>query len=399
MGGIFGNIKYMKKAPWLLWCFIFLYNCWSFSWIDNKIFQYIHLIIITFFIITIFNTRKGKNHAIFSKQIKLFIILPLLSIPACYILNGQAIENSIIVYRMHLGWLLYFVLYAKKTTEEQIIRVITCMALIYAFLVLIQQVTYPFAPWGERTLGTLYAENFANGVERRFGFYRFMVSGHVFAFFALLLIIAHRWETKKIIVVFLILSIIATGNRQTIVSAFAAISFYYIFSKDNKNKLLYICLLVILFITFSVYGNEIMGDRANISEDLEEGRMHSYIYYYDKITDNYMAFFWGNGLPSPHSLYGKTPDYFMNKPVTPSDIGMLGTWYYWGGIYVCTYLFFMIRLLFNKHLDLYLKSFVLFFLLTIWVSTPLWEIWGMASQALFIYYCELNIRKNKPVFV
>lgn len=394
MESLLGNVKYMEKAPWLLWCFIFLYNFWSLSWIDSRSFQYTHLIILAFFIITILKTRQEDNYAIFSKQIKLFIILPLLSIPACYVLNGQSIESSIIIYRMHLGWLLYFVLSAKDVSEEQIIRVVVCMALAYACIVLIQQVTYPFAPFGERTVGTQYAEHFAGGVERRFGFYRFLVSGHVFAVLALLLAISHQWETKKIVIIILMLSIVATGSRQLTASTFAAISFYYIFSKENNHKLLYLCLVGILFMIFSIYGDDIMGNRANISEDLEDGRMHSYIYYFNKITDNSTAFFFGNGLPSPHSIYGKTREYFMNKPVTPSDIGMLGTWYYWGGIYVCAYLFFMIRLLFNRYLDLYLKSFVLFFLLTVWVGTPLWEIWGMASQALFIYLCELNIKKN-----
>lgn len=50
-------------------------------------------------------------------------------------------------------------------------------------------------------------------------------------------------------------------------------------------------------------------------------------------------------------MYGQIIPYFMGKPVTPSDIGMLGTWFYWGGVYVCTYLFFIIRLCMNKYLD------------------------------------------------
>lgn len=68
--------------------------------------------------------------------------------------------------------------------------------------------------------------------------------------------------------------------------------------------------------------------------------MHSYIYYYNEITNNFVSFC-GNGLPSAHSMYGQIIPYFMGKPVTPSDIGMLGTWFYWGGVYVCTYLFLL----------------------------------------------------------
>lgn len=168
------------------------------------------------------------------------MVLPLLSVPACKILNNQPIIDSLIVYRMHLGWLMYFVLSIKKTTEKQLVYVVVCMGLIYAFIVLLQQITYPFAPFGERTLGTAYANRFEDGVERRFGFYRFAVGGYVFAVFALLLYFAHQWRTNKIIVILLFFSIIATGNRQTIVSTLIAIVCYYILNvRTRKNIFIY----------------------------------------------------------------------------------------------------------------------------------------------------------------
>ena len=395
MNTTWGNLKYVPKTSWLLWCMIFLFNLWSFSWVDLKTFQYIHLLIIIFFLITLLKKRIEKNSTIFSHWILLFMVLPLLSVPACKILNNQPIIDSLIVYRMHLGWLMYFVLSIKKTTEKQLVYVVVCMGLIYAFIVLLQQITYPFAPFGERTLGTAYANRFEDGVERRFGFYRFAVGGYVFAVFALLLYFAHQWRTNKIIVILLFFSIIATGNRQTIVSTLIAIVCYYILNVRTRKKYFYISILLILALFVYNCVTKIGGIFANVSDDLEEGRMHSYIYYYNEITNNFVSFFCGNGLPSAHSMYGQIIPYFMGKPVTPSDIGMLGTWFYWGGVYVCTYLFFIIRLCMNKYLDHFLKAYALFFLLTIWVSTPLWEIWGMAFQAMFIYYCELNIRRNK----
>lgn len=246
MNTTWGNLKYVPKTSWLLWCMIFLFNLWSFSWVDLKTFQYIHLLIIIFFLITLLKKRIEKNSTIFSHWILLFMVLPLLSVPACKILNNQPIIDSLIVYRMHLGWLMYFVLSIKKTTEKQLVYVVVCMGLIYAFIVLLQQITYPFAPFGERTLGTAYANRFEDGVERRFGFYRFAVGGYVFAVFALLLYFAHQWRTNKIIVILLFFSIIATGNRQTIVSTLIAIVCYYILNVRTRKKYFYISILLIL---------------------------------------------------------------------------------------------------------------------------------------------------------
>ena len=114
MNTTWGNLKYVPKTSWLLWCMIFLFNLWSFSWVDLKTFQYIHLLIIIFFLITLLKKRIEKNSTIFSHWILLFMVLPLLSVPACKILNNQPIIDSLIVYRMHLGWLMYFVLSIKN---------------------------------------------------------------------------------------------------------------------------------------------------------------------------------------------------------------------------------------------------------------------------------------------
>lgn len=171
------------------------------------------------------------------------------------------------------------------------VYVVVCMGLIYAFIVLLQQITYPFAPFGERTLGTAYANRFEDGVERRFGFYRFAVGGYVFAVFALLLYFAHQWRTNKIIVILLFFSIIATGNRQTIVSTLIAIVCYYILNVRTRKKYFYISILLILALFVYNCVTKIGGIFANVSDDLEEGRMHSYIYYYNEITNNFVSFF------------------------------------------------------------------------------------------------------------
>ena len=143
---------------WLLFILIASINFWSFSWLDLKIYQYIHLIVLAYILFVVLKKCRVKiPDCIHCKEVFLMMVLPLLSVYSCYILHGQSITSSLIVYRMHLGWLLYFVLWYKKVTELTIYKVILFIAVGYSLLTIIQQVTYPFAPFGDRTLGTAQA--------------------------------------------------------------------------------------------------------------------------------------------------------------------------------------------------------------------------------------------------
>lgn len=395
---LMGTIVRPRKTMWLLLCLIFLNNLWSYSHIELKVFQYIHLLILCFFIFTcVYNYNKiciRKNYQFVIWDL-LLMLLPLFSILSCHYLHGQSYISSFIIYRMHLGWLLYFVLIGKCVSEKQLIYVIVFIAIVYTIIVMIEQLTYPFAPFGDRTIGTSYSE-LMGGVERRFGFWRFSVGGYRYAILALFLFFNKKWKVNKFIIILLIMGIIATGNRQTIVATFGGIIFYYLFSRNIHHKYFYLLLLGIVIVVSIIYGNQLYGHLADVSNDLEEGRMHSYIYYWMQVTSNWPSFLFGNGLAANGSTYALNADmYFMNKLITPSDVGLLGTWYYWGFIYISIYVILIVRLLLSKYLSIHLKAFCIYILLTLWVSSPLWEIWGMSFQALFLYYCDLDVRKNK----
>ena len=138
---------------------------------------------------------------------------------------------------------------------------------------------------------------------------------------------------------------------------------------------------------------------ANVSEDLETGRSFSYIYYFNEYISNPLSIFLGNGVGHESSEYGSDVIYFDNHRVILSDIGMMGTLYYWGIIYVLTYFIAVFRFLKNRYLDSHLKAIMLTPILVSWISTPLWEFGGIIFQALLFYYCDINIKKNKLSFV
>lgn len=393
-----GSIAMERSPYWLLICLAFLGNLWELSTVNLKTFQYVHLAIFAFFFITIIGKSYGLfRNLVLDKWVLAMMLLPLLSIPACKVLHGQSIASSLVVYRMHLGWLIFFVLWKKKVTETQLVYAIIFMASVYTVIVLGQQLTgAAFAPFGGRTFGTGYTDLIAGGVEKRFGFYRFAVGGSVFAVFALILYVSKKWRANTPMLILMILGIVATGSRHEIAGAFCAVAYYYLFGRQVRYRYLYILLIIASVWIVTTYGEVLFGSLSHVSDDLEEGRAHSYIYYWGEITKNPLAFLCGNGLAASASKYSLNADqYFMDKPITPSDIGLVGTWYYWGGIYVFTYVLMSLRLLLSKHLSVYLKAIIVYFLAISWVVTPLWEITAMTVQGFLLYYCELDIQNNK----
>lgn len=394
------SFLYRKRVPtWLLFIIAFSINLWALVWFDFKSYQYIHLLIMIFFIWNIIINANKRLNQCFSKPFVIaLLLLPLLSIFSCKVLHDQSITASLTVWRMHLGWLLYFILWYKKVSEQQCIKIICYIGIIYALITIGQQITYPFAPFGSRTIGSGYMENIAGGiVEKRFGFYRFGVEGLSYAIAAFFICIAKKVHYKHMILLILclIIGIIACGNRQTIFSVCVAYCYYVLYRYNVKYRIVYIILISCVALFLYSFKEVLFGTLANISEDLESGRSFSYIYYFNEYISNPFSIFFGNGVGHESSAYGKDIVYFNNNRVILSDIGMLGTLYYWGILYVLTYFIAIFRFLKNKYLDIHIKAIMLAPILVSWISTPLWEFGGMICQALLFYYCDINIRNKK----
>lgn len=372
-------------------------NFFSYSKVDLKTFQYIHLIVFALILYATFFRRindKAK-YGYHYKSIIVLTLLPLLSLYSCYVINGQSYAQSLIIYRMHLGWLIYFYLWNHKIPYDQILKTIFIVGSLYMIITLIQQITYPNAPFGERTIGTDYSENWSGGVERRMGFYRFAVDGAYYGVLTFFFIINNKVKHKKILFVLLALSIVATGNRQTFFSVFVAMCFYYLFTNNIKYKSFIIILIGLFSLFIYMFADQIFGNLLHIQNDFDESRMPSYIFYWNEICKSPLTLLFGNGLPNSGSLYGQRIDMYGNFHVTPSDIGLVGTMYYWGVLYVLFYLVFAIRWLFNKDLSVVYKAIILSFLISSPIGSFLWEISGFLLQGILFYLCDVNARDNK----
>ena len=386
----FSFLKEQVDKP-LLFFFIAATNLFDIAGIDLKIFQFIHLFIMGWMVLSVSSNMWHVPRGFRSWQVIVLMLLPLLSVYSCQVLHGQAISLSLIVYRMHLGWVIYFYLSQKQIPLSVIAKTVFIVGLGYTLITLLQQITYPFAPFGSRTLGSAYSSDKVGGVERRMGFWRFMVGGMYFAIIALFFCIRNQISHKKIIVFLFILGIVASGNRQTMFSVFTGIIIFLLFSRNVKHKFLISITLCFGCVFLSLYADAIFGKLANVSGDLNGGRMPSYIFFWNKITNSSMSFWMGNGLGSSGSLYGSEENYYDNFPVTPSDIGIVGTMYYWGGLYVIAYIVCVVRYLLSRRLDVFYKAILFSFLVSCPIASYLWEFDGFMIQGLLFYLCDMDI--------
>src|SRR5690606_22387017 len=130
----------------LVWIVVLVsLNFWSFSIISDNIYKQLEaLICALLLVIVLFNLNifKQKGH-FFKINVLLFLLLPLLSIYGAHIYHDQPVQLSLILYRLNIFWLFYFVLHHFNIDKEKIIRIIIIVGVIWCFLTIVQQFTYP----------------------------------------------------------------------------------------------------------------------------------------------------------------------------------------------------------------------------------------------------------------
>lgn len=392
-------ISSLRETPvWLVACLILLNNFWSFTGLDLKIYQYAHLMVLAYFAYVIVCGRKtvkipSGSHSLW---MVLLMLTPLLSVYSSHVLLGRHISDSLIVYRMHLGFLLYFVLWYKKVTMRQLVNAFIVIGFGYAFLTIAQQVTFPMAPFGMRAGASGYVAGHGGEVERRLGFYRFEIMGVMCAVVLAAMVFSKEIKFPTWAKAILFLSLIASGNRRIIGISGLALGLCWVLNGKSYKKFLYLALALGAFALVYTYRFELFGNLANWSEDLEEGRGHSYDYYLACALSDPMACLMGWGLE--HDGDGSRQifeTYVDGKPVVLADIGLVACFFYWGIFYVLSLVGLFLSLAFSRNLDGALKSVAIGILAVLWIYFITWEMNGTSFIAMFVYACDLSIQNKR----
>lgn len=394
-------INSIKNTPvWLVVSLILLNNFWSFTGLDLKIYQYAHLVVLAYFVYVIVVGRKSVEipKGTHSLWMILLLLTPLLSVYSGHILLGRHISDSLIVYRMHLGFMLYFVLWYKQVTMKQLMSVFMILGFGYAFLTIAQQITFPFAPFGMRAGASGYVSDHGGEVERRLGFYRFEIMGILCAIVLSVMVFTKEIKLPMWQKAILFVSLVASGNRRVIGISGLAMGLCWFFNNKSYKRFLYLALALVVFWLIYTFRFELFGSLANWSEDLEDGRGHSYEYYLSVALSDPMATWMGWGLP--HEGDGSRnifETYIDGKPVVLADIGLVACFFYWGIFYVISLVGLFLSLAFNKNLDGALKSVAIGILAFLWIYFISWEMNGTSFIAMFVYACDLSIANKRKL--
>lgn len=394
-------INSIKNTPvWLVVSLILLNNFWSFTGLELKIYQYAHLVVLAYFVYVVLVGRKSVEipKGTHSLWMILLLLTPLLSVYSGHILLGRHISDSLIVYRMHLGFMLYFVLWYKQVTMKQLMSVFMILGFGYAFLTIAQQVTFPFAPFGMRAGASGYVSDHGGEVERRLGFYRFEIMGVLCAIVLSVMVFTKEIKLPMWQKAILFVSLVASGNRRVIGISGLAMGLCWFLNNKSYKRFLYLALALVVFWLIYTFRFELFGSLANWSEDLEDGRGHSYEYYLSVALSDPMATWMGWGLP--HEGDGSRnifETYIDGKPVVLADIGLVACFFYWGIFYVISLLGLFLSLALNKNLDGALKSVAIGILAFLWIYFISWEMNGTSFIAMFAYACDLSIANKRKL--
>lgn len=394
-------INSIKNTPvWLVVSLILLNNFWSFTGLELKIYQYAHLVVLAYFVYVVLVGRKSVEipKGTHSLWIILLLLTPLLSVYSGHILLGRHISDSLIVYRMHLGFMLYFVLWYKQVTMKQLMSVFMILGFGYAFLTIAQQVTFPFAPFGMRAGASGYVSDHGGEVERRLGFYRFEIMGVLCAIVLSVMVFTKEIKLPMWQKAILFVSLVASGNRRVIGISGLAMGLCWFLNNKSYKRFLYLALALVVFWLIYTFRFELFGSLANWSEDLEDGRGHSYEYYLSVALSDPMATWMGWGLP--HEGDGSRnifETYIDGKPVVLADIGLVACFFYWGIFYVISLVGLFLSLALNKNLDGALKSVAIGILAFLWIYFISWEMNGTSFIAMFAYACDLSIANKRKL--
>lgn len=395
-------INSIKNTPvWLVVSLILLNNFWSFTGLELKIYQYAHLVVLAYFVYVVLVGRKSVEipKGTHSLWMILLLLTPLLSVYSGHILLGRHISDSLIVYRMHLGFMLYFVLWYKQVTMKQLMSVFMILGFGYAFLTIAQQVTFPFAPFGMRAGASGYVSDHGGEVERRLGFYRFEIMGVLCAIVLSVIVFTKEIKLPMWQQAILFVSLVASGNRRVIGISGLAMGLCWFLNNKSYKRFLYLALALVVFWLIYTFRFELFGSLANWSEDLEDGRGHSYEYYLSVALSDPMATWMGWGLP--HEGDGSRnifETYIDGKPVVLADIGLVACFFYWGLFYVISLVGLFLSLALNKNLDGALKSVAIGILAFLWIYFISWEMNGTSFIAMFAYACDLSIANKRNEF-
>lgn len=359
----------------------------------GRILKVIDIIIILYYIQHIKLIRKEKGLH-FTKETSRIFFYSYFSIIGGFLIYGNNPINSAIGGLDFAFIFIYFILYFNQVQEEQLTKIMLVLTIIITSILLIQQFTFPLAPFGLRSIEDVQNPN--DIIEIRNGLIRYRIESHTFllftAFFYWNKLSKHIKISSFCAFGIAILGIYLLLTKQFIATTIITIFISIFLIRNAKIRKIIFCLLVILCIVGFIYKDILfseMIDSAKEQASEDDIRVLSAYFFLDKIFSNPIGLILGNGHPLLLQQWGEKNGYWV------SDVGCIGEIFLYGIIYISVYIQILWKAYkYRKLLPLYIK---MFFLSTFFISIMIFPYrtnCEFLTWAIVLYICDLHINKS-----
>jgi hypothetical protein len=327
----------------------------------------------------------------------LFLSSILISSFSCYYFNNQSIPATLYQSKPEFYVLFYFLLHFLNLKPEWIKEFIFYFAMIAGLVYIMQYFAFPT----KITEAKMFIDR---------GTLRINLPASAFrdlGFFMCIDMFYRTNKSKYAIGAMLLLSVAIISAFRSVIALYVGLAVIYLLINNKvKNKFMMIIMFVIVMISgFFVFQNIFIAMSKSSQKESSQGkdyvRLQAGNYYFSQITNRPVAGILGNGAPDPSTPYGARTDYYILKHAYYlSDIGLIGSFYKYGLLFVLVSFFILMRLLFIKvSTDLnFIKLFAVMQLLVFLTTFPIFEDEsGIVIICLMFYLVDCDLTKNKEL--
>lgn len=400
-----GNVKKQRVALFLLLAYVVLvtsgfenvnWNPTYGGWVTN-------IVSLGLLGYLLYSRPKGKQFHF--RTLVLFLIwVPFVSILNSWSIYSQSPSRSFLLMTTQSTWVIYFLLHKYKVQEQVVLKVFFYIALFLVGIQIVQQFTYPNAPFGTMSQDVMIERHAMEAAEQRNGLWRFRMhqNGYYTApiLFAMWIGIRKKADLKLgVFIALFFASIYLTLTRQVMFACILVI-FCSMFMGQKKINFTALLLGLIFIAGLYVYYDVLFSKLAQQTQDdsnEDNVRLLAASMLWEESLKTPFTFLFGYGLPDSTSAYGLHMYKLSNfLGIYTSDVGFIGQIFERGFIYVCVcyFMFYKLFFKFKKLIPMYIRMFVMFagvmsvmiFPCIVPAQTVVW--------AMLLYVCDLHINKS-----
>lgn len=389
---VIGNLKFMPKKIYILIVFLI-----AFGFFNNTLTASVLNPDVTFIILLIWGIygwilyakyrnnplNKWKNKRIFYWLMGIMLLSTLVP----YFTYQQPIIDTMISQRYNYAIVYLLIFLRIFPTENDFLYAIRICAYL-SLLCWILSIFYPSLFVDSKDLmDTLDARRESTDIG-------FAAPGLILAVFYLFIktqkLFNHPTTKDVLIASLFMLYIIAVQNRSTIIGTLPFFIWGIIRMKTPKKKqLLFVCsILIFLIIPFVSYIYDSLLRETQLQlEDTNYNRWQALSLYLVEMKSDWFSIVLGNG------VWSKTGEYLslmlrsqFERGTYISDIGWLGTYFYYGIFPILILLYFAVKAVITKIIPLYLKYFSLWLIFVPTIHIFLILHWSSAIEFSFYFY-------------